>query len=58
MGYDGEEGVTPKRITRDMSKEQRGLFAKGMVDLGNISVAAMVFGHITAGKPFNIENVV
>lgn len=56
--YDGEGGITPTHIQEDMNKEQRGLFAKDMVDLGNIAVAAMVFGHITAGKPFNIENAV
>jgi hypothetical protein len=35
---------------RTMKKEQRELFAKGLVDLANIGAGAMVFGQFVSGQ--------
>jgi hypothetical protein len=37
-----------------MTKEQRELFAKGAVELGNIVAGAMIFGQFVSGNPPSI----
>ena len=34
-----------------MTKEQRELFARGSVELGNIVAGAMIFGQFVSGNP-------
>jgi hypothetical protein len=41
-----------------MSKEQRGLFAKIMVDTANIIAGAMVFGQFVSNQSVNVDRVI
>jgi hypothetical protein len=37
-----------------MQQKQRELFAKSMMDLGNLVAVALVFGQFVTGQPFSM----
>ena len=37
-----------------MQQKQRELFAKSMMDLGNLVAVALVFGQFVTGQPFSV----
>jgi hypothetical protein len=37
-----------------MQQAQREMFSKGLIDVANLSLAALVFGQLTAGKVVDI----
>ncbi len=39
-----------KRMSGNMNREQRELFAKGLIDLANVVAGALVFGQLVSGE--------
>jgi hypothetical protein len=45
-----EKGTLPQ--SQPMQQTQRELFAKSLMDLGNVVAVALVFGQFVTGQPF------